>query len=185
MEKKSERDFYRAAAQLTVYYGPDEPEARQAMAMDRELWSTHARLEAEANRVLNQGEAADELEPLVAAMRWLDFKLDLVLYHLRSSQQGRYFPHQAPTTDLSGSGVGLAEPSRLPQGSPVLICLPLPDHPSRPVMAMGEVARGGSQADEPSAAITFTDISETDRERIVHFTFQKQRQELARRSEET
>jgi hypothetical protein len=182
---ESGREFFRAQVELAVYYGPDTPEARQALALDQEMWSNQARLEAAAREAMDESRGESGGEPVMAVLRWLDFKLDLVLYHLRAAERGRFFPHRALTADLSGSGVGLAEPSAEPEGSRVLVSLPLPDSPARPVVAVGQVVREGAAGPEGAAAgIRFVEISEPDRERIIHFTFAKQRQELSRRAEE-
>ena len=183
-ETTSDREYFRAAAELTVHYGPDTRQGRQAMALEQEVWSTMAALETQARRIMEEDGVSDEHKPLLKVLQWLDFKLDLVLYHLRSQEQRQHFPYQATTTDISGSGFGLAEVCELELGSRMILSLTLPDAPSRPVVAVGEVVRSEPPGGGAASAVRFVEISDTDRERIIHFTFQKQRQEIARRSEE-
>jgi hypothetical protein len=182
---ESGREFYRAETELVIHYGPDTPEARQALALDRELWKNQSRLESAAREALDESRGDEMDGRLLAVLRWLDFKLDLVLYHQRVADRSRFLPHRALTRDLSGSGVGLAQPSAEPEGSRVLVSLTLPDSPSRPVVAVGQVVRGeAAEGHGPEAGIRFVEISEADRERIVHYNFAKQREELSRRAGE-
>jgi len=180
----SNREFFRTAAKLTVHYGPDTRQGRQALAMDQEVWETMAGLETQARRILEEEGVPEEHKPLLKVLSWLDFKLDLVLYHLRSQEQAQHFPYQGTTINISGSGLALAEACELAPGSSVLLGIILPDAPWRPVLATGEVVRSESVSGENTSAIRFLEISEVDRERIIHFTFQKQRQELSRLAEE-
>ncbi len=182
----SERDFFRIAAQVTVLLGPDTPEARHALAVDQELWQTQSALEAAARQIMEEQAVAEDLKPILTVLRWLDFKCDLILYHLRRQDMSSHFPHQAVTVDLSGSGLALKGELGLKPGQSVIMSLQLPDAPGRPILAVGRVVRVGPAQDQdfPTTAVRFAEISETDRERIVRYTFHKQRQALARRSEE-
>lgn len=180
----SDREFYRAAAELTVRYGPDTRQGRQTLALDQEVWGTMALLEQQARQIMDDESVGDEEKPLLKVLHWLDFKLDLVLYHLRSRDQHQHFPYQGTTTDISGSGFGMAEPCEFEPGSLILLSLTLPNAPWRPVLAVGQVVRSDSVNQGTLSAVHFSDISDTDRERIIQFTFSKQRQELSRRVEE-
>jgi hypothetical protein len=183
----SDREFFRAAAALTVNYGPDTRQGRQALVMDQEVWETQAALESQARQIMEEEGVGDNEKPLLKVLAWLDFKLDLVLYHLRSQDHKKHFPYQGSTTKISGSGFGLAEPCEMEPGSRVLVSIVLPDAPWRPVLALGEVVRsdaGTEAAGSAASAVRFVEISETDRERVIRFTFKKQRQELSRRTEE-
>ncbi len=184
-EEKSQREFFRAPAELTVLFGPDEPAGRQAMAMDKEMWQTQAQLESAAREIL-EGQGGDlSYSPLLKVLRWLDFKLDLVLYHLRFREMAEHFPHQGTTLDISGTGLGFTGEELPRRGETILVCLLLPDSPARPILAVGEVVREGQdQQGRPVAAVNFLDIGEEDRERLIRFTFQKQRKQLAKRAEE-
>ncbi len=141
MNNASEREFYRIAAEVPVLYGPDLPEGRRAMAMDHDLWQTQSELESAARLVLGEGKVEDAQRPILNVLRWLDFKLDLLLYHLRSRELSAVFPRFAQSLDLSGSGVSLREAPDLNQGDRILLSLTLPNAPSRPIFAVGEVVR--------------------------------------------
>lgn len=176
---QSDREYYRARATLAVRYGPDTPEGRRIMAMDRDLWDTQSGLEETARQILDTGDLPDNLKPLLPLMRWLNFKMDLVLHHLRQRELGVHFPKEGNTTDLSGSGLGLENAPEVRVGDTLILAFTLPQNPSRPVYAVGEVVRLAQSP--PNAAVTFREIAESDRERIIRYTFRQQRKELAQR----
>jgi hypothetical protein len=180
----SDREYYRATAELTVHYGPDSRHGRQALVMDQEVWDSMALLETQARQIMEDGDVAEQEKPLLKVLSWLDFKLDLVLYHLRSKDKEKLFPYQGTTTKISGSGFGLAEPCEIEPGGRLLVSIVLPDAPWRPVVALCEVVRTEDAGSGATSAIRFVEITDTDRERIIRFTFKKQRQELSRRAEE-
>lgn len=183
---REEREFFRTAASLMVFWGPDTIAGRQALALDSKLWEGQGEMEAAARKALEDEKASPEaLRPLLSVMRWLDFKLDMVLHQMRLREQAAHFPGRATTTDISGSGFGVAEPLGLEVGNRILVSLALPDEPSRPVTALGEVVRAGEAdlAHGASSAVRFLDIAELDRERLIRFTFNQQRRLLAQRNQ--
>jgi hypothetical protein len=180
----SDREFYRATAELSVHYGPDTRGGRQSLAMDHEVWGTMALLEEQARQIMEDESVPEDDKPMLKVLRWLDFKMDLILYHLRAQDQRQHFPYQGTTSDISGSGFGMKEPCELETGSRILMSIILPNAPWRPVLAVGEVVRSDTLSEGTMSAVHFKEISDTDRERIIHFTFSKQRKELSRRAEE-
>jgi hypothetical protein len=179
------REFFRTQARLPVFWGPDTLAARQAMAMDTEMWDNQSQLEGAARQVFEDGQVPENLRPLLTVMRWLDFKLDLILHHVRNREQAAHFPGRTFTTDISGSGFGVTDPLGQETGARILVSLALPDAPSRPIFALGEVVRAGEEdlSHGAVAAVCFEDIAESDRERIIRYTFAQQRRILAQRSQ--
>ncbi len=155
------------------------------MAMDHDLWQTQSRA-GERRRLVLAGTRWRRQRPILNVLRWLDFKLDLLLYHLRSRELSAVFPRFAQSLDLSGSGVSLREAPDLHQGDRILLSLTLPDAPSRPIFAVGEVVRvePPAGAGERRVAVRFLEMAEEARERIIRFTFRQQRRELAQRGSE-
>lgn len=182
---REEREFFRTAASLMVFWGPDTLAGRQALALDSKLWEGQGEMEAAARKALEDEKAPEALRPLLSVMRWLDFKLDLILHQMRLHEQAAHFPGRATTTDISGAGFGVAEPLVVEVGSRILVSLPLPDEPSRPVTALGEVVRAGQEdlAHGAVSAVRFVDIAEMDRERLIRYTFNQQRRLLAQRNQ--
>lgn len=182
--QRSDREYFRASANLRVFYGPDTMAGRQAMAMDSEMWLNQTQLEAAARQVLEEAGVSEAERPLLSVLRWMDFKIDLVLHHLRLREHALHFPHQTMTTDVSGSGVGLQQNVALTVGEQVLQALYLPDNPSRPVYAVTEVVRVDENQPGARAALSFVEIAEGDRERVIRFGFAQQRRMLAQRMTE-
>lgn len=179
------REYFRTTAAATVHFGPDTEAARQTMAVDADLWRTQSKHEQAARNALEL-DSDEQVEGVMAVLRWMDFKLDLVLHQLRLSQHAVHFPHTASSSDLSGSGMGLRDAEGVGEGETILLALELPDAPYRAVYASAKVIWVNQSAgpDEVSCAIQFEDISDSDRERIIRYTFRQQRRQLAKRSEE-
>jgi c-di-GMP-binding flagellar brake protein YcgR len=187
MEPKQDserRDYFRINASLPLNYGPDTAAGRRIMAMDTQMWEVQSQLEDAARNVL-EGDGGQD-RPLITLLRWMDFKVDLVLHQLRMAQHQTHFPHDCLTTDISGSGLGMTGCQEMRPGETILISLTLPDSPHRAVYAVGQVVWTDSSrpTDQARTAVAFSQISEADRERLIRFTFRQQRRDLARRSEE-
>jgi hypothetical protein len=179
----AERDYYRTPARLNVKLGPDTDEGRRAMALDIELWQMQSGLESRANRIFEDLPVPEDSKPLLDVIRWLDYKLDLVLYHLRDKELNRYFPDRTVTTDVSGSGLGLSGELSYREGDNILVSLTLPDSPARPIYICGQVVRSTAKEDarQVGMAVKFVEINELDRERLIRFNFRQQRRSLAQR----
>jgi c-di-GMP-binding flagellar brake protein YcgR len=180
------REYFRICSRLPINYGPDTAEGRRMMSMDAQLWEVQTELESAAMGIMEMDSANIQDRPLITLLRWMDFKIDLVLHQLRLAQHQAHFPYTCLATDLSGSGLGISDCSHVDAGEQVLVSMTLPDSPHRAVYAVANVIwvdpdRPGGHA---RAALVFSEISEADRERLIRYTFRQQRRELARRSEE-
>jgi len=180
---REEREFFRTTAGVMVYWGPDTLAGRQAIALDSKMWGGHGELEAASRMALEDDKPPEALRSMLSVLRWLDFKLNMLLNQMRMHEQAAHFPGRATTTDISGSGFGVAEPLGVEVGGRILVMLALPDEPSRPITAVGEVVRAGEADASAAAAVRFLDIAETDRERLIRFTFNQQRRLLAQRNQ--
>lgn len=182
--QNSDREFFRAPANLYVFYGPESAQSRQAMAMNADMWRDHSDLEASARRAMDDKDVPESLRGMLNVLRWLDFKLDLILNQMRSNERQAAFPHHLETIDISGAGIGMVDCGVLKLGERIIMAFTLPDSPSQPIYCVGEVVR---VADEPScdgqarAAVRFEEIAESDRERIIRFTFNQQRRQISQR----
>lgn len=186
IQDSERREYFRISANLPINYGPDTPAGRRIMAMDAQMWQVQSELENAARNVLELDGPGAQDRPLITLLRWMDFKVDLVLHQLRMAHHQAHFPHDCFTTDISGSGLGMTGCREMKAGEQILISLTLPDSPHRAVYAVGQVVwvditRPAGQA---QTAVAFSQISEADRERLIRFTFRQQRRDLARRSEE-
>jgi hypothetical protein len=85
-------------------------------------------------------------------------------------------PVQAHAVDISGGGMLLSGPETLELGSVVRFSLRL-DADGEPVDGRATVVRAG---DDGRRALVFDQISSVDRQRMIHFIFERQRAALAK-----
>jgi hypothetical protein len=85
-------------------------------------------------------------------------------------------PVQTHALDISGGGMLLSGPTWLELDSLVRFSLHL-DAGDPPVEGMAKVVRAG---DESRRALVFEQISAADRQRLIHFVFERQRAALAK-----
>ncbi|KIX15393.1 PilZ domain-containing protein [Dethiosulfatarculus sandiegensis] len=185
-DEPNTREYFRTKARLSVQYGPYTSQAAEAMMLDEQVWNIQSDIEHRAKTIMDEGAHPESLKPFIDVARWLDFKLDLILHRLRTQEIKKLLPHQVFSFDISGSGVSLEKGPGLEPEKELILAITLPDAPGRPVYARGQVLRTQKDALEkhPCAAVQFSQISETDRERLIHYTFRQQRRELARRAGE-
>lgn len=121
---------------------------------------------------------AQELEPtnggierLVPLFQEILFKLDLAL-ELLTSKEHAWKGRSGRLTDISGSGVQFLCGESLALSSLVEMRFHLPGQMGRYVQCAGRVTRSEGQADGWTIACEFTQICESDRERIIQYAFQ-------------
>ena len=83
---------------------------------------------------------------------------------------------RAVAVNISGSGAVVSRLDGLEPGDAVDLSLQLAAH-EPPIVIRGRVVR---ECDEKLRAIHFEEVTQVDRERIVHFVFERQRLELQR-----
>lgn len=83
---------------------------------------------------------------------------------------------RAVAVNISGSGAVVSRLDGLAPGDAVDLSLQLAPH-EPPIVIRGRVVR---ECDEQLRAIHFEEVTQVDRERIVHFVFERQRRELQR-----
>ena len=125
----------------------------------------------------------DELE---RHLKRLDDKLNFIISILTEQLTRKKYSHKGVVLDLSESGLKLISPIKLAVGDVLEIGLLLPQHSIRTMDILGEVnwiegdqAQIG-QGGGVTAGIRFTDILAQDQDEIVHWIFQKQREEIRR-----
>lgn len=131
-------------------------------------------------------EGRDDIE--VFLMR-LDAKLDYLITLLSDRIARKNYQHKGLLLDISESGLRFVSPIPLPIGALLEIELVLPNHPHHRLDIAAQVIWQGGQANadtpRPShfVGLGFLDILPDDREEIVHYIFQKQREEIRRSKE--
>jgi hypothetical protein len=182
--QNSDREFFRAPAKLYVFYGPESAQSRQAMALNAEVWRDHSDLEASARRAMDEKDVPESMRGMLNVLRWMDFKLDIILSQMRSAERQAAFPNHLETTDISGAGIGMVDCGQLKIGERIIMAFTLPDSPSQPIYCVGEVVRVADDTTsdgQARAAVRFEEIAESDRERVIRFTFNQQRRLISQR----
>ena len=187
MPQNFEREYFRAPADILVYYCPENPENRRLMSMEWGAAEHQMDLEANSRLDFHDPESKELYGPLMPVLRWLDFKLDLILLQVRLQSRPNLFTSFIRTADISGSGCGVTNGEELIPGQRLLLALSLPDAPARLLYAVGQVVRShdqegtgaaGQEDAQPHSAIHFVEIEESDRERIMRFAQSQQRKML-------
>jgi hypothetical protein len=148
------------------------PAQREYARVETHLAIRYRRAHAEEllafeERVVGADAGEDDLPlALVAYLRNIEFKLDLVLARLDPSFESPLDPKELRAVVLSAGGVQLpAEGDAVDVGDAVRIEMLLPGDAQRTVVAMGRVSRIVGA----SLAIEYGSIAETDRDAIVRF----------------
>lgn len=128
---------------------------------------------------------ADEM--VVGLLRELNGKMDRILKLLdRETPQGSLpvqpvRAEQATCADISGSGLRMVS-RRFSAGELLDMLIPLPGFAPCGVGLLAKVVRDSSPAGpHHDTAVTFAAINEEDREQLITYVFQRQRQILASR----
>jgi hypothetical protein len=123
-------------------------------------------------------------DPLMAVITDLVKKVDRileVLNHNRSSENASGQSYEKATCmDLSGSGMRLRGTRRLKTGELIEMFVPLPTTSAATVRLLATVVRDTESVGEVlDTAVSFSTINDEDREQIIAYVFQRERQILA------
>ena len=123
-------------------------------------------------------------DPLMAAVTDLVKKVDRILEilnHNRASESASGQAYEKATCiDLSGSGMRLRGTRRLTSGALLELFVPLPTASAATVRFLATVARDTESVGEfLDTAVSFSTINDEDREQIIAYVFQRERQILA------
>ena len=129
-------------------------------------------------------EGRDDIEQFLMHM---DNKLNYIISLLAEKIGRKDYRHQGLVLDISESGLSFVSPVELSADSILEIGLVLPSQPHRTMDILGQVAWRQNQSDESSGerrdaiGIRFINILPQDEDAIVHYIFQKQREDIRRR----
>lgn len=187
--------------------GPDDQNLRQdarvqiLFPVKFKIWSRsdlptltqrHRGLSAEAVSQLGDvtGELADEteiedfLKPLLPILSQLERKLNFLIQLLTEREEVDQFPDEGEVIDLSGSGLRLITDADVAPDGLLEMALRLPGLRTG-IPLVGAVQRLQPSVQAPyryEVALTYVVIQEMDRERIIRYVFQAQRQQLQSRT---
>jgi hypothetical protein len=112
----------------------------------------------------------------------IDEKLDRILEKLECERSDVSPTMDATIKDISGSGMGLVLSEPLETGQLLQISMSLPGFPLNSFQAYGKVvrisARSGKDKGLFDVAVKFLQISETDREHLIAYSFSAQRKAI-------
>jgi hypothetical protein len=139
---------------------------------------------------LEGGAQLDGRDELERYMMRLDAKLNLIISLLTDNLNRKNYKFKASVVDISENGFKLLSPVKLPQGALLEMGLVLPNQPYRTLDILGEVvwetSADGKSEDKKdrSVGVRFLDIQPEDQDLIVHWIFQKQREDIRRSREQ-
>jgi hypothetical protein len=126
-----------------------------------------------------------EKDPVEALLLHIDAKLNYVIDLLTEKVARKEYRHRGRIQNLSADGLRFNTDQPLREGTMLEIGLVLPNEPHRTMDIAARVLEpprrlpGTQPSDYPyDVSLTFIDILIEDQDTIVHFIFQKQREEI-------
>jgi hypothetical protein len=149
----SQREFARVETRIAVRFRRAEPEEITAFR----------------ERVVGADVGEDDLPlALVAYLRNIEYKLDLVLSRLDARFEAPLDPGELRVAVLSAGGILVtADPAGTQVGDQVRVEMLLPGDAPRTIQAMGQVTRVSGEGANAGVAIEYRSIDEGDRDAIV------------------
>jgi len=126
----------------------------------------------------------NENEPLEAFLVQLDRKIDFLIDLMGEKLYGKKYQYSGEVLNISESGLRMDFPDYIPNDAYLEIGLTLPNYPHRIMEIAAQVLWRMTQKDKNTGQIrnvvglSFHDILSEDQETIVHFIFQKQRENI-------
>jgi len=166
---EEQREYSRVNARLKGF-------ARRTSADDSHLFhSIVPQTSSDTSMNLSKAGFSDEVVDFFIN---LDDKLNLLMGMNNLEYLQQDFPEKIDIYDISGAGIRIRYSSDLPLETELEIVIMISHLPFTAVSAIGTVKE---QLEDGSSRFMFTSLREADREAIVRFVFQQQREELRNR----
>ncbi|WP_028575638.1 PilZ domain-containing protein [Desulfonatronovibrio hydrogenovorans] len=121
---------------------------------------------------------------LIAFFQRMDEKLNMILSLLSQGNIQDDFPISAEVIEISGAGLQFISDESFEVGDTLEMALILSQFPLKVVGVVGNIHRRVKVKNIPVWVVSFTSIRDIDREKIVQFVFQEQREQIrGKRSE--
>ena len=126
----------------------------------------------------------NENDPLEAFLIQMDRKLNYLVGLLSEKIGRKDYRHQGRVTDISATGLSITAAKKITQGAFLEIGLMLPNQPQRIMDIAAKVLWAKSKTDQDTKKVKyqlglkFIDILPEDQDTIVHYIFQKQREDI-------
>lgn len=143
-----------------------------------------SRLEDVSGDLTAEVDIEDFLRPLLPILNQLERKLNYIIQMLTERDDVDKFPDAGEVIDLSGSGLRLITDVQVTPDALLEMALRLPGlQTGIPMVGAVQRVRPSGQAQfRHEVALTYVVIQEMDRERIIRYVFQAQRQQLQSRT---
>jgi c-di-GMP-binding flagellar brake protein YcgR len=174
LRSAQKREFIRVKLALEVGYTPISAEDCRRIKTERADRPDEPWMEVD----LPERAGGTEAEDLLNAMRLINEKLDYLLQRVCGGEPKRH-SHTGVTIDISGGGLCLAAAKPLPMGQWLDMTLALRTWPEIRIDMIGQVQSvdgPDSETDCYKLGIGFGVLREIDRDRLVRYIFQKQRE---------
>lgn len=168
------REYIRVRMALAVGYTPVGPEEARRLQRERNERCSPPWPPIE----LPPCAPGSEAEGLLEALRIINDKLDYLLLRLCAGKPRRH-KHHGTSIDVSGGGMCLVATDPLPVGQHLDLSFTLPTQPEIRLDLLGvvrSVERAAEAEEGYMMGIEFMSIGEIDRDRLVRYIFQKQRE---------
>ncbi|WP_457570414.1 PilZ domain-containing protein [Desulfovulcanus sp.] len=124
---------------------------------------------------------------LVTFLQNMDAKLDMILSLLSQDSIQEDFPIRGEVVEISGAGLKFVSKTEFKEKEALELAIVLSQLPLRVVSVVGLILRlenVQNLAEAPVYVVKFTNIRDIDRENIVQFVFQEQREQIRERKNE-
>lgn len=123
-------------------------------------------------------EGANLSQPLSEFLAALDAKLDTIVSLLSQKRLEDDYQHAVEVLELGGEGLAFAADGGFAAGDVLEFALVLNQYPLRLAAAVGRVGAPETREGRTVYPVAFTRLREADREAIVHFVFNEERQRI-------
>jgi hypothetical protein len=174
---KQKRSYSRISTRLKAY-------VRKLPSPDtRPLFSACLGCDADSSVIKNLHGSHIPRE-LITFLQNMDAKLDMILSLLKQDTIQEDFPISAEVVEISGAGLKFVSKTEFKKGDAIEMALVLSQFPLKIVGVVGLIHRQESLHNVPVWVVQFTNIRDIDREHIVQFVFQEQREQIRERKNE-
>lgn len=129
-----------------------------------------------------EGSMGTVMSSLITVLHHIEEKLDRILEKIEDKEAGVREIDVCDTVDISGSGISLVLTENLAKGTLMRLYIALPGYPFGRFETLGQVVRSVEMRENDrlyfQTGITFVDLSDDEKERLVQYTFSQQRRQI-------
>jgi hypothetical protein len=179
---REKREYVRALISTNVKIARIDPNRLEKLSGLSEAMPAGNPENAQAPEAVTEEDLPRWVNQFAQYLLRIDEKLDRILEKLECEPSEVSQFVDATIRDISGSGMGLVVPEAVEIGQLLQICMSLPGFPLNSFQAYGKVVRisphRGKDKGLFHAAVKFLHMSDTDRERLIAYSFSAQRKAI-------